>query len=126
MGSSKTSLTIFTVQMAMKYRLGSVISQLDQGHKIHNALLVSFIILIPPSQTIKFLSPSVVLHMNTRVSFSTRMKMMTRKMMISMKMKNHLAPLNQRNVRKKVFGRWVVSQTETISGLRWTRGLKKS
>ena len=40
-GPTQTLLTIFTVQMAMKYRLGSVISQMDQGYKIHNALLVS-------------------------------------------------------------------------------------
>jgi len=44
MGPTQTSLTVFTVQMAMKYRLGSVVSQLDQGYKIHNALLVSPII----------------------------------------------------------------------------------
>jgi len=120
MGPTQTSLTIFTVQMAMKYRLGSVISQLDQGYKIHNALLVSPVVgTVVSTQNITVLPPSVALRTSTRISYSTRKRTMMRISTMMKRTKTHPAPLNQRNARKRLpTRRWVVSLTGMTFGPR--------
>jgi len=120
MGPTQISLTVFTVQMAMKYRLGSVISQLDQGYKIRNALLVSPVVgIVVSAQPIAVLPPSVALHMSTRISCSTRKKMTT--IISTMTKRKKTLPVlpYQGNARKRLrTRRWVVSQTGMTFGPR--------